>query len=154
MKTKLGFSRVFVLFMFNFKVIKKSTSRERPKSAPYLRLKNSKRTSKCQNNGELGTLLWKKIEKVSQSRKTERGYPLGIFNIHSVGRYQKIEGGHFGESFFFQKKTSHIAENTLREYPLTPLSFLDDVKILLRKLSKNCKNCKIVKNVRKVDHSE
>ena len=26
----------------------KTTSRERPKSAPYLRLKNSKRTSKCQ----------------------------------------------------------------------------------------------------------
>ena len=28
--------------------IKMYTSRERPKSAPYLRLKNSKRTSKCQ----------------------------------------------------------------------------------------------------------
>ena len=38
----------------------------------------------------------------------------------------------------FEKK-SHRAENTLREYPLAPLSFLDDVKILLRKLSKNCK---------------
>ena len=28
----------------------KKTSRERPKSAPYLRLKNSKRTSKCRKN--------------------------------------------------------------------------------------------------------
>ena len=33
------------------------TSRDRPKSAPYLRLKNSKRTSICQSIGELGTLL-------------------------------------------------------------------------------------------------
>ena len=35
----------------------KTTSRDRPKSAPYLRLKNSKRTSRYQNIGELGTLL-------------------------------------------------------------------------------------------------
>ena len=48
---------------------------------------------------------------------------------------EKIEGGPFGESFFFEKK-SHRAENTLREYPLVPLSFLDDVKIILRKLLK------------------
>ena len=37
------------------------------------------------------------------------------------------------------RKKSHGAENTLREYPLAPLSFLDDVKTLLRKVSKNCK---------------
>ena len=36
---------------------KVETSREPPKSAPYLRLKNSKRSSKCQSIGELGTLL-------------------------------------------------------------------------------------------------
>ena len=54
---------------------------------------------------------------------------------------------------FFEKKSLR-AENTLREYPLAPLSFSDDVKILLRKPSKNCKNCKIVRIVRKVDHSE
>ena len=35
----------------------RKTSRERPKSAPYLRLKNSKRTSNCQSISELGTLL-------------------------------------------------------------------------------------------------
>ena len=45
-------------------------------------------------------------------------------------------------------------ENTLSEYPVAPLSFLDDVKILLRKLSKHCKNFKIVRIVRKVNHSE
>ena len=63
-----------------------------------------------------------------------------FFEIHSVGKYQKHEGGPFGE-FFFRKK-SQRAENTVREYPLAPLSSLDDVKILLRELSKNCNNCK------------
>ena len=37
------------------------TSRDRPKSAPYLRLKNSKRTSKCQSIGEFGTFYEKKF---------------------------------------------------------------------------------------------
>ena len=72
------------------------TSRDRPKSAPYLRLKNTKRTSKCQSIGELGTLLWKIFfrKKVSKCRKkTEREDHLGVFKIHSVQKYQKIEGG-------------------------------------------------------------
>ena len=42
------------------------TIRERPKSAPHPRLKNSKRTSKFPSIGELGLLLWKKMKKVSQ----------------------------------------------------------------------------------------
>ena len=63
-------------------------------------------------------------------KKTERGDPLGFFNIRSVGKLQKkIEGGPFGKKNF--RKKSHRAENTL-----VPLSFLDDVKILLRKLLK------------------
>ena len=37
-----------------FTIYEQQTSRERPKSAPYLRLKNSKSTSKCQRIGELG----------------------------------------------------------------------------------------------------
>ena len=57
--------------------------------------------------------------------KKLKGGPLGFFNIHSVGKYQKIEGGPFGE-FFFRK--AHRAQNTPREYPLAQLSFLDDVK--------------------------
>ena len=128
-----------------------ATSRDRPKSAPYSRLKNSKKTSKCQvfsftvfenqtfyekkiskklhtqKNGpsgapgpasaspwraERGTLpklstflsqlkgepFGEKTNvriKVSQCRKTERGDPLGFFNIHSVAKHQKIEGGKF-----------------------------------------------------------
>ena len=46
---------------------------------------------------------------------------------------KKLKEGPFGE-IFFSKKKSHSAENTLRQYPLVPLSFLDDVKMLLRKL--------------------
>ena len=45
---------------------------------------------------------------------------------------KKLKGDPLG-NFFFEKK-SHRAENTLKEYPLVPLSFLDDLKILLRKL--------------------
>ena len=48
--------------------------------------------------------------------KTERVDPLAVFNIHFVTKHQKIAGEPFGE-FFFEKK-SHIAENTLRGYPL------------------------------------
>ena len=33
------------------------------------------------------------------AEKTERDR-LGFFNIHFVGKYQKIEGGPFGEHFF------------------------------------------------------
>ena len=46
-------------------------------------------------------------EKVSQCRKkTKRGDPLGFFNNHSGGNYQKIEGGPFGENFVFLEKVS------------------------------------------------
>ena len=62
--------------------------------------------------------------KVSQCRKkTERGDLLGFFNIHSVGKYQKIVGGPFGGKLFVRKKVSQS-----RKYPLAPLSFLDGVK--------------------------
>ena len=66
--------------------------------------------------------------------KILKGKPFGFFNIHSVGKYRKSEGGPFGEK---NLKKTHRGENIVREYPLAPLSFLDDVKILLRKLSKN-----------------
>ena len=47
-------------------------------------------------------------KKVSQcQKKTERGDPLRLFNIHSVADHQKIEGGPFGDFF---RKQSHNAE--------------------------------------------
>ena len=41
--------------------------------------------------------LWREkfFREVSQCRKTERGDPLGFFNINSVAKHQKIEGGNF-----------------------------------------------------------
>ena len=78
--------------------------------------------------------------------KKLKGDPLGFFNIYSVGKYQKIEGNPLVK----KNRKSLTAENTRREYPLAPLSFLDDVKILLRKPSKNFKNFKIVRIVRNV----
>ena len=106
------------------------TSRDRPKSAPYPRLKNSKKTSKCQvlfystrksnflekkfskklhtqKNGPSGapglasTSSWR--AKVSQCRKTERGNPLRFFNIHSVAKHEKIEEN---KNFHFREKIS------------------------------------------------
>ena len=40
------------------------------------------------------------------------GGPFGIFNIHSVAKQQKIEGGPFGEKLFSEKK-SHNAEKLI-----------------------------------------
>ena len=86
------------------------TIRERPKSAPYPRLKNSKRTSKFPSFGELGLLLWKNF---SQCRKNWKGGPFGIFHVHSVAKLQKIEGGTVSWGNFFWKK-SHSAEKIWR----------------------------------------
>ena len=100
------------------------TSRDRPKSAPYPRLKNSKKTSKCQvffyssrkSNFffEKNYILKKWTEwraNVSQCRKTERGDSLRFFNIHSVAKHEKIE-----EKIYFRNK-SHNAEKNWKEEP-------------------------------------
>ena len=87
-----------------------TTSRVRAKSAPYPRLKHSKKTSKGQvfsftvpenrkfyeknfskkntysKNGPTGALKSHNAEKL-------KGDPLRFFNIHSVAKHQKIEGG-------------------------------------------------------------
>ena len=44
-------------------------------------------------------------KKLYNAEKTERGDPLGFFNIHSVAKHQKIEGGPFGEKFFSPCRT-------------------------------------------------
>ena len=58
------------------------------------------------------------------------------FFLKSLTFPKKLKGGPFSE-FFFEKK-SHRDKNFLRENPLAPVRFLDDVKILLRQLRKNC----------------
>ena len=74
--------------------------------------------------------------------KKLKGGPFGIFQ-HPLCRKtpKKLKGDPLRKKFFFEKK-SHRGEKTLREYPLVPLSFLDDVKILLRKFLKYFKFAK------------
>ena len=62
--------------------------------------------------------------------KKLKGGPFGIFQQPFRRKTpEKLKGDPLGK-LFFERKVPR-AENTLREYPL---SFLDDVKILLRKL--------------------
>ena len=64
--------------------------RDRPKSAPYLRLKNSKRNSKCKSIVDFGTFYEFFLKKsLTMPKKTEREDPLGFFNNHSVAKLQK-----------------------------------------------------------------
>ena len=93
--------------------LKKKTSRERPKSAPYLRLKNSKRTSKCQ---VLSSTVPKKISKsflnffeVSGkshcTEKCKRG-PFGCFSTSILlQNRKKMKGGLFGDLKKIEKKS-------------------------------------------------
>ena len=56
----------------------------------------------------MGLLLWNFFLKKSLTmpKKTERVDPLGFFNIHSVAKLQKIEGGPFrGENFLKKSRT-------------------------------------------------
>ena len=108
----------------------KEASRDRPKSAPYLRLKNTKRTSKCQSIGELGTLLWNFFrKKVSQCRKKLKGGTIWDFSKSILSKnIKKLKVGLFGEKKYSKK--SLIEPKII----LAPLSFLNDIKILLRKL--------------------
>ena len=82
-------------------------------------------------------------KKSHSTEKCRRGDPLGLINIHSVAKFEKTRRGDPFETLnFFSKKKSHRAENTVRRaYPLVPLSFLDDVKILLRKLLRQYFKC-------------
>ena len=106
-------------------------SRDRSKSAPYLRLKNTKSTSKCQSIGELGTLLWKFFfrKKSHNAEKNLKGGTIWDFSNSILSKnIKKLKVGPFGEKNF-RKKVSQS-----RKYSLAPLSFLNDIKILLREL--------------------
>ena len=75
----------------NMSIIMSSTSRDRPKSAQYLRLKNSKRTSKCQS---IFYSTRKFFWKVSQCRKKLKGDTLkNFFQKKSRNAEKKTEKG-------------------------------------------------------------
>ena len=88
---------------------------ERLKSAPYLRLKNSKRTSKRVSKYSL--LWYRKNPKVEPNWRT-RGDTLRFF-IHSVANHQtKRTRGTFGEKKLFLKKSLTMPKKTERRDPL------------------------------------
>ena len=88
-----------------------TTRRERPKSAPYLDLKNSQRTSKCQ------VLFFSTVPALGKNEKKIRKFfsnfflspvsrivpknvkesPLGVFEHPFVCKIEKNEGGPFGD---------------------------------------------------------
>ena len=93
------------------------TSRDRPKSVPYLRLKNSKRTSKCQSILYSTRIFLKSL---TMPKKTERGEgPFGIFQ-HPFCRKtpKKIEKGTLWGKIVFPKKSLAMAKKTERAEPL------------------------------------
>ena len=96
-------------------------------------------------------------KKVSQCRKNTKGGPFGIFQNPFCPKISKNWRWDPSVKIFFSKKK--VSQS--RKYSLAPLSFLNDIKILLRKLRivrnweiEKLRNCKIVRIVRKVDHSE
>ena len=138
-----------VLLAFSFRVVRhyannrvfKETSRERPKSAPYLRLKNSKKTSKCQ---VLSSTVPKKISKIFLNffevsgkshctEKCKRG-PLAVFQhpfFCKIGK--KMKGGPFGDIKKIAKKSlTKPKKSTQKNWSragLEPMSFrLADLK--------------------------
>ena len=88
------------------------TSRERPKSAPYPRLKNSKRTSKFPNFGELGLLLWKFFLKSLTMPKKLKGRTLWDFSTSILlQNSKKLKGDPFVGKIFFWKKVAQCRKN-------------------------------------------
>ena len=87
------------------------TNRERPKSAPYLRLSKTRKPLSPQLET---TIALKKLKieenffpnffrnffevsgKSHSAKKCKRGTLWDFLNIHSVAKYQKIDGGPFG----------------------------------------------------------
>ena len=74
------------MYFRNGMKIQQKTSRERHKSAPYLKLKNSKKTSKCQ-------VFSSKVPEKPKSypKIPNRFRAISDFNINSVAKYQKNE---------------------------------------------------------------
>ena len=56
-------------------------------------------------------------KKSHNAEKTEREDPLGVSNIHSVAKQQKIEGGPFNEKKILEKKVSQCRKKTERGDP-------------------------------------
>ena len=81
----------------NSLIVPRITRRERLKSAPYLRLKNRKKISKCQ--------VFSSTVHTKPKSLTELARPSGFFAIHSVAKNQKHEAGPFEDNKHISKKS-------------------------------------------------
>ena len=110
---------------------KKSHNVEKLKGGPFGIFKHTIccKISKKLKGGPFGEKFFLE-NKVSQCRKTERRDTLGFFNIHSVAKHQKIEGG----KFLFSEKNLAVPENIERE---DPLGFFN-----IHSVAKQQKNCR------------
>ena len=64
----------------------------------------------------------KKLKKSHNAEKTERGDPLGFFNIHSVGKYKKMKVDPLVKNLF-TKKVSQSRKYS-EGVPFGPVEFL------------------------------
>ena len=78
------------------------TSRERPKSAPYLRLKKAKGLQNVKVLVNWGP-FYEFFLKSDYAEKTGRGTLLDFSTSILWENIKKLKGGHFGESFFPEK---------------------------------------------------
>ena len=70
------------------------TSRERPKSAPYLRLNKTRKPLFLQlETAIFFDFIFEVSGKSHSTEKCKRGTLWDFLNIHSVAKYQKIDGG-------------------------------------------------------------
>ena len=92
------------------------TSRDRPNSAPYLRLKNSKRTSICQVLVSWGPFYENFFgNKVSQCRNKLKGRTFWGFSPSILSQnIKKLKG----ENFLFSEKNLTVPKKTERWNPL------------------------------------
>ena len=107
----------------NFFLRKSKTSRERPKSAQYLRLNKTRKPLFLQT--ETTKALKKLIEEIfpnlfEVSGKLHiaekcKGTLWDFLNIHSVAKYQKLMGGHFGAIKKFRKKNEKLEVSQCRK---------------------------------------
>ena len=126
-------------------VEKLQTSRDGPKSAPYPRLKNSKKTSKCQvffyssrKSKIFRNFFWKNYilkkwtewRAVSQCRKTERGTLWGFSTSILSQNMKKLKKKKF---FYFREKISQCQKNWKEE------PFVIFQHPFCRKTSKKCR---------------
>ena len=95
------------------------TSRDRPKSAPYLRLKNRKRTSKCPSILFYSTQKNLFSEKNLTMPKKLKGGTLWDFSTSILSQNsKKIEGGPFGGKKFRKKVAQYRKKLKGRPDPL------------------------------------